>query len=72
MLEYLRKIVVPTRDTRRDKYTSSNIKWKSKLGLLSQTTTVNKSIYQQGINLIAADLTTKSIKDLLTNEAQNK
>jgi hypothetical protein len=69
VLEYLRKIVVPARDTRRDKYTSSNIKWKSKLSLLSQTTKVNKSIYQQGIKLITADLTTQSIKDLLRNEA---
>jgi hypothetical protein len=69
VLEYLRKIVVPARDTRRDKYTSSNIKWTSKLSLLSQTTAVNKSIYQQGIKLITADLTTQSIKDLLRDEA---
>ena len=71
VLEYLRKIVVPSRNTRRDKYTNSKIKWTSKLSLLSQTTAVNKSIYQQGIKLITADLTTQCFKDLLRNEAQN-
>jgi hypothetical protein len=71
VLEYLWKIVVPARDTRRDKYASSKIKWTSKLSLLSQTTEVNKSIYQQRIKLITADLTTQSIKDLLRDEAQN-
>jgi hypothetical protein len=30
---------------------------------------VNKSIYQQGIKLITAYLTTQSIKDLLRDEA---
>jgi hypothetical protein len=30
VLEYLWKIVVPTRDTRKDKYTSQNIQWTSK------------------------------------------
>jgi hypothetical protein len=66
---YLQKIVVPARDTRRDEYTSLKIKWTSKLSLLSQTTAVNKNIYQQGTKLITADITTQSIKDLLRNEA---
>ena len=70
-LEYLQKIVVPSRDTRRDKYTSSKIKWTRKLSLMSQTTAVNKSIYQKEIKLITTDLTTQSIKDLLRDEAQN-
>jgi hypothetical protein len=30
VLEYLQKIVVPARDTRKDKYTSQNIQWTSK------------------------------------------
>jgi hypothetical protein len=66
---YLQKIVVPARDTRRDEYTSLKIKWTSKLILLSQTTAVNKNIYQQGTKLITADITTQSIKYLLRNEA---
>jgi len=54
---------------RRDKHTSSNIKWKSNLSLFAQTTTVKSSIYQQGIKLISAYLTTQISKDLLRNEA---
>jgi hypothetical protein len=66
---YLQKIVVPSRDTRKDKYTSLNLKWKRKLRLLSQTTAVNKSIYQQGTTLITVDITTQSIKYFMRNEA---
>jgi len=65
---YLQKIVVPARDTRRDEYTSLNIKWTSKLSLLPQITAVNKNIYQQWRKLITAEITTESIKDLLRNE----
>jgi hypothetical protein len=71
VLEYMWNIVVPSCDTRRHKYTSSKIKWISKLIFLSQNTVVNKSIYQQEIKLITTDLTTQSIKDLLKDEAQN-
>ena len=46
VIEYLWKIVVPARETRRDKYTSSKIKWTRKLSLLSKNTTINKSIHQ--------------------------
>ena len=60
---------LPTQDTRRDEHTSLKIKWTSKLNLLSQTTAVNKNIYQQGTKLITTDITTQSIKDLLRNEA---
>jgi hypothetical protein len=72
VLEYMWKIIVPSQDKRREKYTSSKIKWKIKLILLSQNTKVNKSIYQEVINLITTYLTTQSIKYLLINEAQNK
>jgi hypothetical protein len=47
MLEYLQKIVVPTRDKRKDKYTRPIFKCKSKSSLLSYIVAVNNDINNQ-------------------------
>jgi hypothetical protein len=66
---YMQKILVPTQDTKINEYTSLKIKWKINLSLVSQTTVVNKNIYQQGKNLTNADITTQITKYLLRNKA---
>jgi hypothetical protein len=47
------------------------VRWTSKLSLLSPFSAVNKNIYWQENQLLTAEITIKSIKYLLGNEALN-